>query len=78
MKFTVKPRRAGGGFLLESEALSHGRLWYDKPGDAVDYAIHCAGAKPATIELFDRAGKAIAKINHDPREKEHGGRLGKI
>ena len=76
MKFTVRPRPTKDGFNLQSEALSHGLLWYREARQAVEYALERAGAKPATIEVYDESGKLLETIAHDPQRS--GQRLGQI
>jgi hypothetical protein len=78
VKFTIKPRPQRDGYYLESEALSHGRLWYGTMDDAIGFAVRTAGSAPARIELCDRGGKIISLINHGPEDRENGSRLGKI
>jgi hypothetical protein len=36
--YEVRPRKDHRGVDLISDALPFGRLWYEKPNDAVDYA----------------------------------------
>jgi hypothetical protein len=67
--FTIKPRLTKDGFDLESEALSHGGLWYREVRQAVSYARHRAGSKRATIEIFNEAGTIVETIEHVPDRK---------
>jgi hypothetical protein len=76
--FTIKPRATKDGFDLESEALSHGGLWYGEVRQAVSYARHRAGSKPATIQVFDEAGHIIETIEHNPNTRDGAGTLGVI
>jgi hypothetical protein len=38
--YEVRPRRDHRSIDLTSDALPFGRLWYDKPDDAIEYAKH--------------------------------------
>jgi hypothetical protein len=76
--FTIKPRRDGTGFNLESEALSPRGLWYGNVDYAVGYAQHRAGSERATIQVFDAAGALVQTITHEPNRRENCGTLGVI
>lgn len=78
VKFTIKPRRDGKGFNLESDALSHRGLWYGNVDYAVGYAQHRAGSERATIEVFDAAGALVQTIEHEPSGRCRSGTLGVI
>jgi hypothetical protein len=66
MTFTIRQRSWRDGFHLESEGLSQGGLWYPTVDYAVSSARHRAGAKRATIKIYDEAGVLIQTIEHDP------------
>ena len=57
--YEVRPRSDKRGVDLISDALLFGRLWYTKPGDAIDYAKFRSRSHDAVIRVYDEAGKVI-------------------
>jgi len=49
---------------VSSDALPFGRLWYEKPDDAIGYAIHSSRSHDAVIRVHDAAGKVIETHEH--------------
>jgi hypothetical protein len=56
--YQVRLRKDYRGVDLISDALPFGRLWYDRPDNAIGYAITAAGPHDADSRLHD-AGNVI-------------------
>ena len=57
--YEVRPRKDKRGVDLISDALSFGRLWYDRPNavaNAIGYAGHFSRPHDAVIRVYDAAG----------------------
>ena len=57
--YQVRPRKDKRGVDLISDLLPFGRLWYEKPDDAVEYAMHCSRSHDAVIRVYDERGNVI-------------------
>jgi len=57
--YEVRPRKDKRGVDLISEQLPFGRLWYDKPDDAIGYAEHYSRSHDAVIRVYDEAANVI-------------------
>ena len=68
--YEVRPRRDKRGFDLLSDTLPFGRLWYDKPDNAVGYAMHSSRSHGAVIRVFDSRGNVIETHEHKGDFKE--------
>jgi hypothetical protein len=55
--YEVRPRKDHRGVDLISDVLPFGRLWYDSPENAIDYAMHRSRSQDAVIRVYDDAGK---------------------
>ena len=44
--YEVRPRKDHRGVDLISDALPFGRLWYDRPDNAIGYAMHFIYRQP--------------------------------
>jgi hypothetical protein len=55
----TKSRKDYRGVDLICEVLPFGRLWYDTPDNAIEYAMHCSRSHRAVIRLYDDAGSVI-------------------
>ena len=55
--YEVRPRKDHRGVDLISDALPFGRLWYDRPDNAIDYAMHSGRSHNAVIRVYDDAGQ---------------------
>jgi len=62
--YEVRPRKDKRGVDLISDVLPFGRLWYDTPDDAVDYAKFFSRAHSAVVRVYDDAGNVIATHEH--------------
>jgi len=60
----VCPRKDRRGVDLISDVLPFGRLWYDKPDDAIGYAEHYSRAHDAVIRVYDESGNVIETHKH--------------
>jgi hypothetical protein len=49
--YEVRPRKNKRGFDLISDALPFGRLWYDKPDNAIGHAMHSSRSHDAETHL---------------------------
>jgi len=45
-------------------------LWYDKPDQAIGYAMHCSRAQSAVIRVYDAVGNVIESHQHKGDFKE--------
>jgi hypothetical protein len=52
----LRPRKDKRGVHLISDVLPFGRLWYDKPDNAIGYAMHSSRSHDAVIRVYDDAG----------------------
>jgi hypothetical protein len=68
--YEIRPRKDQRGFDLISDALPFGRLWYTKPGDAIDYAKFRSRSRDAVIRVYDDAGNVIETQEHKGGFKE--------
>ncbi len=68
--YEVRPHKDHRGVDLISDALPFGRLWYDKPDDAIDYAKFYSRSHGAVIRIFDDAGNVIDTHEHVGESKE--------
>jgi len=68
--YEVRPRNDKRGADLISDVLPFGRLWYDKPDDAVGYAKFFSRAHSAVIRVYDLAGNVIETHEHRGDFKE--------
>jgi hypothetical protein len=68
--YEVRPRKDHRGFDLISDALPFGRLWYTKPGDAIDHAKFRSRSHDAVIRVYDDAGNVIETHEHAGDFKE--------
>jgi hypothetical protein len=41
-----------------------GRLWYDKPDNAIGYAMHSSRSRSVVIRVYDGAGNVIETHEH--------------
>jgi hypothetical protein len=57
--YEVRPRPDKRGFDLISEALPFGRLWYCKPGDAIDYAKFYSRSHAVVVHLPEAQAQVI-------------------
>ena len=57
--YEVRPRRDHRGVDLISDMLPFGRLWYDKPDNAIGYAMHSSRSHDAVIRVYDDAGNEL-------------------
>jgi len=57
--YTVKPRKTRDGFNLESDALSHGFLWYVTTDSAIGFAQWHSRVKGGEIALFNEKNEVI-------------------
>jgi len=55
--YEVRPRKDHRGVDLISDALPFGRLWYDRPDNAIGYAMHSGRSHNAVIRVYDDAGQ---------------------
>jgi hypothetical protein len=62
--YEIRPRTDQRGVDLISDVLPFGRLWYEMPDHAVDYAKHRSRSHAAVIRVYDDAGNVIATHNH--------------
>ena len=65
--YEVRPRKDKRGVDLISDALSFGRLWYDRPNaasTAIGYAMHSSRSHDAVIRVYDDAGNMIERHEH--------------
>ena len=62
--YEVRPREDRRGFTLICDALPFGRLWYTRPGDAVDYAKFFSRSHDAVIRVYDESGNVIETHEH--------------
>jgi hypothetical protein len=68
--YEVRPRRDHRGVDLISDMLPFGRLWYDTPDHAVDFAKHRSRSHHAVIRVYDNAGNVIETHEHKGDFKE--------
>ena len=68
--YEVHPRDDKRRVDLISDALPFGRLWYDKPDDAIGYAMHRSRSHDAVIRIYDAAGNVIETHRHVGQFKE--------
>ena len=57
--YRVRPRKTSDGCNLESERLSHDRLWYTNETDAISYAKWLSRVKGCNIEILDQTGQIL-------------------
>jgi len=58
--YTIRPRSdAIAGYILESDALSHGYLQYQDEADAISFAKWNSRVKGGKIEIFSDAGELV-------------------
>jgi len=50
--YEIRPRKDHRGVDLISDALPFGRLWYDRPDNAVGYAMHSSRSHNAVIRVY--------------------------
>jgi hypothetical protein len=62
--YEIRPRKDHRGVNLISDTLPFGRLWYDKPDDAIDYAKFRSRSQDAVIRVYDGAGNVIETHEH--------------
>jgi len=62
--YEVQPRKDHRGIDLISDVLPFGRLWYEKPDDAIGYAMHNSRSADAVIRVYDEAGNVIETHEH--------------
>jgi hypothetical protein len=68
--YEVRPRKDKRGVDLISDALPFGRLWYNKPDDAIGYAEFRSRSHDAVIRVYDDAGCVIETHEHASEFKE--------
>jgi hypothetical protein len=68
--YRVRPCKDRRGVDLISHALSLGRLWYDRPDNAIGYAMHSSRSHAAVIRVYDAAGNVIETHQHNGDFKE--------
>ena len=68
--YEVRPRKDHRGVDLISERLPFGRLWYDKPDDAIGYATFYSRSHDAVIRVYDAAGNVVETHQHKGDFKE--------
>ena len=66
----VRPRKDKRGVDLFSDVLPFGRLWYDTPDNAIDYAMQYSRSHDAVIRVYDAAGNVIETCEHKGDFKE--------
>lgn len=54
------------GVDLESDMLSHGRLWYENESDAISYAKWNSRVKGGKIDVFNAAGELVRSEEFKP------------
>jgi hypothetical protein len=64
--YIVRPRKARDGFNLESNALSHGHLWYEKQDCAISYAEWHSRVKGCKIDIVTDSGGIVRTIQFPP------------
>jgi hypothetical protein len=57
--YKVRPRASRDGWNLESDRLSHGRLWYENEAAAISYAKWNSRANGCRIEIRDERGNIV-------------------
>jgi hypothetical protein len=62
--YEVRPRKDPRGVDLISDVRPFGRLWYDKPDNAIGYAMHSSRSHDAVIRVYDEAGNVIETHDH--------------
>jgi hypothetical protein len=62
--YEVRPRKDHRGVDLISDVLPFGRLWYDKPDNAIGYAMYSSRSHDAVIRVYDATGNMIEM--HEP------------
>jgi hypothetical protein len=55
----VTPLKDHRGFVLISEVLPFGRLWYGEVSNAIGYAKFYSRSHDAVIRVYDQAGNVI-------------------
>ena len=68
--YDIRPRKDHRGVDLISDGLPFGRLWYEKPGDAVGYAQFYSRSQDAVIRVYDATGDVIETHEHKGDFKE--------
>jgi hypothetical protein len=68
--FCEAPRKDHRSVDLISDVLPFGRLWYDKPDDAIGYAMHRSRSHHAVIRVYDAAGNIVETHEHNGDFKE--------
>jgi len=68
--YEVRPRKDNRGVDLISDALPFGRLWYDTPDNAIDYAMHSSRSHDVVIRVYDESGNVIETHEHKGRFKD--------
>ena len=53
MRVFLRFESGGSGVDLISDVLPFGRLWYDTPDHAIDYAMHYSRSADAVIRVCD-------------------------
>jgi len=57
--YEIRPRKDHRGVDLISDVLPFGRLWYDTPDNAIDYAMHSSRSHHVVIRVYDPADNVI-------------------
>jgi hypothetical protein len=68
--YKIRPRKDNRGVDLIFDVLPFGRLWYDRPDNAIGYAIHSSRSHDAVIRVYDDAGNVIETHEHEGDFKE--------
>jgi hypothetical protein len=68
--YEVRPRKDKRGVDLISDVLPFGRLWYDGPNDAIDYAKFRSESHRAVNRVYDERGNVIETHEHKGDFKE--------
>ena len=68
--YKVRPRKDSRGVDLILDVLPFGRLWYNTPDKAIDYAMHSSRSHGAVIRVYDDAGNVIETHEHAGYFKE--------
>ena len=62
--YEVRPRKDHRGIDLFSDVLPFARLWYDRPDNAIGYAMHNSRSHHAVIRVYDDAVNVIETRQH--------------
>jgi hypothetical protein len=68
--YEIRPRKDHRGINLISDMLPFGRLLYEDPSDAIDYAKFYSRSHDAVIRVYDKAGNVIETHEHKGDFKE--------